>query len=350
MEDRCVTCLSFAGFCLSAMLLLSGCESAPSVLAAKPVSQMTSLDASKMVWKHVSSQDYETKQPGAGYSRKYKNEYGWADVYTYDSGYSEWLDDLKDPRLPRVFDSVLGEVNKVFSKEGPLVLKEKDTVPLGGRQFLHAVYSVNLGGRAAESHVYLTVLRRHLLKIRMTFWEPGPVGLQSSIAKFVESQIDFTLKDATLARAIARDKVIGISIDQKAIEAEDATVWIGYILARAKYRQEHDIAIEQSQGVLAPSFAEELEARKTAVQIYRELREKTPEMKISYWEALAKVEAAGFLPQYIWHNHHVPEWTEAPSGVETFIAWSLEHLKSHKPETQGTLVVANKKDTKGIKE
>jgi hypothetical protein len=81
--------------------------------------------------------------------------------------------------------------------------------------------------------------------------------------------------------------------------------WLFYLGARAEYRKQHKLPAPAT-GEIAPTFREEVTARQAAVAMYSVL--KSSSGRDPYWEALAKVDSAGFIKEYVWTYLHRREW------------------------------------------
>jgi len=116
---------------------------------------------------------------------------------------------------------------------------------------------------------------------------------------------------------------------------------MGYLASRAVYVQEHEGEYDLQLGLLLPQFAEEVEARKTVVQIYSEMKQADSGLVIPYFEDLLLVVEAGFIREYVWLFLRGEKWREEPNGLrlEQFDHWRLEYIPEHQPETRGKLRV-----------
>jgi hypothetical protein len=117
-----------------------------------------------------------------------------------------------------------------------------------------------------------------------------------------------------------------------------ATIWLGYLVSRVAFREKHHLPMPAS-GEIIPSFEEEVDARSSASQIYRELKAKDAKMKDAYWETISEIHRRGFMAAYVWTFHHRTEWRTAarPSNLAAFNNWKLRALPKHTPQTYGSL-------------
>jgi hypothetical protein len=126
-----------------------------------------------------------------------------------------------------------------------------------------------------------------------------------------------------------------------AMSGKEAGVWMGYLFARMKYVSSHGGQYPHVVGVVAPKYEEEVHARTEAVHIYRDIRSRKPEMAAPYFDDLDRVEAAGFMREYVWKHLRRPEWQAPASALRAadFDAWAGEHIPSHQVETRGRIAL-----------
>ncbi|HEU4625594.1 MAG TPA: hypothetical protein VFS52_12555 [Steroidobacteraceae bacterium] len=138
------------------------------------------------------------------------------------------------------------------------------------------------------------------------------------------------------AEAAAQEKV-AIMWDPATPEQEK-TIWLAYLFARAAY-----VAGESGEAPTAgereASFEEEVRGRTTAVNMYRALKHIDAQLASAYFSDIDRVEAAGFLREYVWSYLHQASWKTLPAGLnlEAFDAWRATHLTNHVPVTHGRI-------------
>ncbi len=293
-------------------------------------------------WTQVSTRDYESTQPGLGFSRRYVASVGWADVYVYDGNHKGWLDGLEDPAIKPAFDEAVDEVAKVAGPGVGYRLTGEGRVVIGGRPFFHASMRMRVDGREVESHVYLTAAGRHLVKFRISLYQPARPGDRAMLEAFIAAQVEFVLSHPYVGQAAAAPlkRQIAIQVGPGGLDGATGPVWLCYALARADYWT-HSGRPLPSPGELEPGFQEELGARLKAVEVYRDLRKRQPGVRSSYWDALEQVDGAGFLSEYVWTYLRHASWSggEEPSRLAQFDVWRRTHLVGHTPETRCGLIV-----------
>lgn len=143
------------------------------------------------------------------------------------------------------------------------------------------------------------------------------------------------------ARSAAGQLTVSVLWDD-AMTNKQAGVWMGYLFARVQYVSDHARDYPNVPGIVQARFEEEVHARGEAVEIYRDIRTRKPEMANEYFDALERVHAAGFMREYVWHYLKQPEWS-APAGTlraSEFQAWSAQHIPNHRAETRGRIKLA----------
>jgi hypothetical protein len=141
-----------------------------------------------------------------------------------------------------------------------------------------------------------------------------------------------------LLPAIAFAAEITVRYDPDKPNKKSATIWLAYLVFRTAFHEEHKLPIPAA-GEIAPTCEEEVQARKKAAQVYRELKEKDATLKDPYWETLSDVDRLGFMGAYVWTFLRRPQWPSParPSNLAAFEAWKKRALPKHKPQTYGWL-------------
>jgi hypothetical protein len=119
----------------------------------------------------------------------------------------------------------------------------------------------------------------------------------------------------------------------------EGPLWLGYLLARAKFVGDHRDLYAQKVGEVAPTFGEEVEARTSAVQIYRELKEKDRKLSVVYFKDLDRVESNSFMREYVWTYLRQPTWGPPPNELKlsAFDTWKATNLANHQAITKGSI-------------
>ena len=140
--------------------------------------------------------------------------------------------------------------------------------------------------------------------------------------------------------SFAKDKDFTVLVDSGLHDEGSTTVWLGYLLARAKYREDHKVPLPASGDIL-PSFQEEVYGRAYAAQIYQEWKAEHKGWSESYWEILSEIKTKGFMDAYVWTYLRQANWpkSEQPENLVAFQTWGRLLLRNHRAETHGALVL-----------
>ena len=117
-------------------------------------------------------------------------------------------------------------------------------------------------------------------------------------------------------------------------------LWTVYLYTRAALVAAEGDASALPLGVRAPSFEGEVRGRRVAVGLFRALERNDADFGSRYFDDLDRVEAAGFMREYVWHYLKQPDWS-TPIGLQLpqFDAWRAVHLRYHVPVTYGRIAV-----------
>lgn len=126
-----------------------------------------------------------------------------------------------------------------------------------------------------------------------------------------------------------------------ATPAGERKVWTAYLYTRAAYLASERGDRLSTPGVYAPTFESEVRARRVAVGVFRQLEQDDPAFGSVYFDDLDRVEAAGFMREYVWRYLRQPSWARQPEGLQLprFDAWRAVYLRYHVPITHGRIAV-----------
>jgi hypothetical protein len=115
--------------------------------------------------------------------------------------------------------------------------------------------------------------------------------------------------------------------------------WLGYLMERQIYIREHPDQYNLTPGIVIPMFDEEVNARRTLAQIWKELKEKDKNRRDKYLDELVPVYEADFVREYVWTYVRRQSWPRQPRDLrlKEFSQWQQRHLKDHIPETHGSI-------------
>jgi len=140
--------------------------------------------------------------------------------------------------------------------------------------------------------------------------------------------------------ALAGNDQIGYALELDPTLPDDiGAAWLGYLMERQIYIREHPDQYKLTPGIVIPTFDEEVDARRTMAQIWKELKEKDQGRKDKYLDELVSVHKADFMREYVWSYLRQQGWTRQPKDLrlKEFSQWQQLHLKDHKSETHGKI-------------
>ena len=140
--------------------------------------------------------------------------------------------------------------------------------------------------------------------------------------------------------AVPRQLTITVLWDD-AMSTRESGLWIGYLFARMDFIGRNGGRYQRAPGVIVPIFDEEVFARSEAAKIYRNLKQANKSMESNYFNELEKIDAAGYMPEYVWRYLRRPEWAAPADNLRTadFERWSRGNISaSHAPETKGRVI------------
>lgn len=122
-----------------------------------------------------------------------------------------------------------------------------------------------------------------------------------------------------------------------AMSTRESALWIGYLFARMEFVSRNGDRYERVPGIITPVFDEEVFARSEAAKVYRELRSQGKGTDSAYFNDLEKVDAAGFMPEYVWQYLHRDSWSTPPATLRSseFARWVRQNLPHHAVQTRG---------------
>jgi len=144
--------------------------------------------------------------------------------------------------------------------------------------------------------------------------------------------------------AVGNDQIGYVLLIDPALPDCAGAAWLGYLMERQVYIRDHAAQYKLTPGIAIPTFAEEVEGRKTMAQIWKELKEKDQSCKDKYLDELIPVHEADFMREYVWTYLRQESWSGQPKDLrlEEFSQWQQLHLKEHQPETHGNIRITKK--------
>lgn len=268
------------------------------------------------------------------------------DIHISDLGAGGIEDGPGSTELARRFEAAKKALLAATPVKG---LKPKEAVvPLAAgdtRAVREAVYHYKRQGEGGTTYLWFTAAHGLVIDARLDvalgYEEDGVIG-RSEILATIGSALPATAEPVMQARARAAapadgDMKLAILWDPETPE-EESKIWLAYLFARAAF------AANEADGNLATgeresTFEEELRGRTIALTTFRALKHEHAEPDSAYFSDIDRVEAAGFLREYVWSYLRHASWRELPANLDLkgFDAWRAEHLANHKAVTHGRI-------------
>lgn len=203
-----------------------------------------------------------------------------------------------------------------------------------------AVYARHGADFDGTSYLWIAARRGRLYEIhfnvRAGFEDDGRVSRSEALAALGQA-----IDHPSAAPSAASLPQVGVVILwDPATPPSERPLWTAYLYTRAALVAVESDDVQFPPGDHAASFDEELRARLVAVNLFRQLRRRNPAFESAYFEDLDRVQAAGFLREYVWRYLRKASWAE-PEGLRlaTFDAWRATHLRGHVAVTHGRIAV-----------
>jgi len=256
-------------------------------------------------------------------------------VYVYDYGLEDLPDGPDSVPACEQFERAKHEIehggnyqNVVLRSEVTRRMKDAVDAPLARE----ALYEFDRNGVHAWSYLWLTVADGYFVKLRLSLREEVKDEMNDArqeILGIIASAL--VQRPAKAASAlVTRPAETSVDIDPGTDPAE-ASLWFIYAAELLSASREIPHAMPACGGELVPVFDAELAARRAALRGYR--AHDATARGSEYFSLLERIDAAGFLDEYVWH--YLGKEAKAPEGLdlEGFEEFRLRELASHQPKT-----------------
>jgi hypothetical protein len=264
------------------------------------------------------------------------------DVRDYASG--ELADGVDSATLKREFAHARSAALLTAAHPGARLIRQ-GTVQLGtAEQFAarEAVFSVRNSSFHGRTYLWLAAMHGHLLEMHFDvesgFEEDGHVSRGEVLAALGDA---LARAPPTVARSTPAPRMTVAILWDPATPPVERQLWSVYLYTRAAQAARESEEQELPVGVRAAAFEEELRARRMALELFRDMRNKDARLRSAYFEDLDRVEAAGFLREYVWHYLRSDAWRGSPEGLRLreFEAWRVANIPQHVPVTHGRIAL-----------
>jgi hypothetical protein len=257
-------------------------------------------------------------------------------IYVYNFGYAQLPDGPDSVAACEQFESAKREIEDGgnyeavhFEHEVSRRLKSGAEAPLARE----AEYTFNRKGIHAVSVLWITAADGFFIKVRLSLRTEIADELEEARAQILDALADAIA--ARPARLLAGPPAREATIDVEAnSDPTEAALWLTYAVELNRFSREQPQTRSACGGVLAPGFAAELSARRAALDEY--LAREPARRSSRYFDELARIDAAGFFDEYVWHYLRNEKWDlTAPMGTKLaeFEDFRARELASHRMQS-----------------
>lgn len=253
-------------------------------------------------------------------------------IFVYDYGIRNLADGPDSTAACEQYQSAKDEIEHGGNYEH-VVLRGEVSRPLRAGARLtarEAVYQFERNGLSALSVLWITAADGFFIKLRLS--------MRTEIADELDDareQILDSLAEAIDARPRhvepAAPPPAEASIEMNASgDPADASMWLAYAVELTKYAREHPEAAPPCGGIFEAPYQVEVDARLAALREYR--ARPANGRRSGYFQLLSKVEAAGFLDEYVWTYLHRDAWGTVPPhelSMGAFEEFRARELAAH---------------------
>jgi hypothetical protein len=253
-------------------------------------------------------------------------------IFVYDYGIRDLADGPDTVAACEQYESAKSEIERGGNYQNVVMRQEASRLlrPGGDLAAREAVYQFERNGLSALSVLWLTAADGFFIKLRLSMRTEIADELDDAREQILQSlaeSIEARPRKVIPAPPASADSSIEVNAGA---EPADAAMWLAYAVELGKYAREHPEAAPPCGGVLEPSYQLEVDARRAALREYR--ARPANGRRSGYFQTLAKVEAAGFLDEYVWTLLHRDAWGTAPPhelSIGAFEEFRARELGSH---------------------
>jgi hypothetical protein len=264
------------------------------------------------------------------------------DIHISDLGAGGIEDGVESAQLARLYADekrLLVEATQVRRLKPVEGIAEANGLPVR-----EAKYHFKRRGEGGTTYLWFTAVHGLVIDARfdvaLGFEEDGDIGRGEILAAIggaiPAAEVVAQARERVEAPADASMKV-AILWDPETPE-EESKIWLAYLFARAAF------AANETDGSLAAgeresTYEEELRGRAIALTTFRALKRERAQLESQYFSDIDRVEAAGFLREYVWSYLRHASWSAEPADLDMsgFETWRAEHLSEHKAVTHGRI-------------
>ena len=267
------------------------------------------------------------------------------DIHVSDLGAAGIADGITSAELARRLEQTKKKL--VAATEVHNLKPREDTVPFAAgdaRSVREAVYHFERRGEGGTTYLWFTAMHGLVIDARfdvaLGFEEDGDIGrgeILAALGAAIPASPDAVAKARVRVNEPDSAMKLAILWDPETPE-EESKIWLAYLFARAAFAA-NETAGGPAVGERESSFEEEVRGRQIALTTFRAMKRDSAPPESAYFNDIDRVEAAGFLREYVWSYLRHPSWKTAPANLDVagFETWRAEHLTNHQPVTHGRI-------------
>jgi hypothetical protein len=257
-------------------------------------------------------------------------------IYVYDYGLTDLPDGPDSVAACEQYEKAKREIEAGGNYQN-VSLRREVTRPLGdtARSPLarEALYELDRNGVHAVSALWLTVADGYFVKLRLSMREEVADEFDEARDSILDAMANSLAMRPSRPPPAAPARAPSIDVDAGS-DPGDAPLWLAYAIELARRAQDSPAILPPCGGTVQPDYAAERVARRVALDEYR--RRATSERTSEYFDALARVDAAGFFDEYVWTFLRDParDITVPTSlALDEFEKFRARELATHRVET-----------------
>lgn len=257
-------------------------------------------------------------------------------VYVYDYGLHDVPDGPNSVAACEQFEKAKREIETGGNYQN-VTLRREVTRPLGDTAQAplarEALYELDRNGIHALSALWLTAADGYFVKLRLSMRQEVADEFDEASASVLVAMAGSLAARPSHPPPPEPVREPGIDIDTSS-DPGDAPLWLAYAMELARQAQESPAILPPCGGILQPDYAAERAARRAALNEY--LRRDAAARTSDYFEALARVDAAGFFDEYVWtflRNPARDTTTPTALALGAFEKFRERELATHQVQT-----------------
>jgi len=228
-------------------------------------------------------------------------------IYVYDHGLKNVPDGADSPAACEQFESAKREIEQGGNYQNIELIHEASRrlrPPADSPAAREAQYRFDRNGIHAISVLWMTAANGYFIKVRLSLRAEYADELDEARAQVLDA-VATAIENSPPSPGPAPTPMPAPPPEAAAIDLvsnanpADAALWLVYAQSLIEFARAHPAILPPCGGVLIPGFDAELGARRAALDVYRARAAGAP--GASYFDALARIDAAGFLDEYVWH-------------------------------------------------